>query len=147
MRLNKIILALIIIFCLSIQAFAAFHKTGLLDQFNDTESNPMTGWTDSIEGLKSNGTQAYCSVAISVSGWNATFGSDVENYVKIPVVSNDYTLQFVAEAGDGYAIGTGTTNYAIYRLDDSVLTAVDSGSHTYSNNESSGIWVTAAGTV
>jgi hypothetical protein len=70
----------------------AFPTTGVLDNFNDTESSPMTGWTEFIGHLASNGTKCYGVDLNSgnIAYWSGTtFGADTEAYVTISTLPDD----------------------------------------------------------
>jgi hypothetical protein len=130
----------------------AFPTTGLLDQFNDTEGPPMTGWTDVANGIKSNGTNALANAAgaQNTSYFNTAYGANIEVYVTIVTEGTNATQIFCSDTSyNGYFVSADPTDdtYAIYRMDGGALTLVDSGSHTWANGDSLGMYVTTGGTV
>ncbi len=83
-RLKNILLASCLLFLFSTQAWAVFPTTAVLDNFNRSDANPMTGWTDIAGGFGANGTVAIGSAASwNISYWNASTYADCEAYATV----------------------------------------------------------------
>ncbi len=154
--MNKLLRTFTLICALLVMAtgaWGAFPSTGILDLFNDTEGPPMTGWTDAYTGIKSNGTTAQAnSATTNASYFNTAYGANVEGYVTITTIgtansTNVICINTATFNGYGVAAETADGTYSIVRYDGGVGTAIDTGSHTWSNGDSVGLYVTTGGTV
>lgn len=132
-----------------------FPTTGILDNFNRADENPITGWTALFNGFRvvSNamkGTTAGSNFAYYSA---ATYGPDCECYMtiatKVPTGGAMAVLARLVDTGsigtiDGYilnvAVAAGTDTITIQRLDNGVGTTLGSSiSQEVSNGDSIGI--------
>ena len=145
----------------------------LIDNFNDTEGPPMTGWVTPAlaAGLKSNGTTCLANAANAFGIWNTIMGhADEEAEVTIttkPATAGQVGVMArakdISSAAiiDGYAVsvlvvaGAGNDIIRAYRIDNGVSTPLGTGiAQEVSNNDSIkirivgssiGVWYKASG--
>ncbi|MFA5037614.1 MAG: hypothetical protein WC479_10625 [Candidatus Izemoplasmatales bacterium] len=128
----------------------AFPTTGILDNFDRSDTHPMTGWTDYANGLDANGATAQASVAATnVSYWNISYGANAEGYITMTTKGTSSTQLFLLDTSfNGYMLDADPSGgYTVYRYDAGTPTSIDSGVHSWANGDSIGIYVTTDGTV
>lgn len=123
----------------------AFPTTPILDNFNDVETNPMTGWSDVINGLMSGGSTCTGSNAVdqSISNYTAQSFTTSKPEVYVTLVTQNagdfFQIFFLDGTTSGYLVGFDFTSYDMYRFDSGTPTLVKSGTVTQNNGDSFGL--------
>ena len=85
---------------------SVFPSNGVLETFSDTEGPPMTGWGDSIGGIKSNGTQGLADAAgNNISYMTTSYGPNSVAYTT--VAAAEYLEGIVARYDSATVSGYG----------------------------------------
>jgi hypothetical protein len=130
----------------------AAPTTPILDNFNDTEGPPMTGWADTLNGIRSNGATAQANAANSLSYYNTSQAPNCEAYATISTMpATNGFVSVLARLKDAGAVGTldgyegrftrlaGTDTWRIFRFDNGVGTQLATASQEAAAGD--GIWL------